>query len=364
MKTHKNLFVEISCYENILAAAHQAARGKRSNPAVMAFFERLEDNLFDLQSQLQTQNYKPGKYTTKRIYDPKPRLISAAPFRDRVVHHALMNIVAPLLERSFIFHSYANRKGKGTHRAIRQYQNYLRGCDFVLKCDIKKYFPSIDHTILKSLLRKRIACSQTLWLIDTIIDGSNPQEKVCDYFPSDDLFTPDERRKGLPIGNLTSQFFANYFLNPLDHFIKEQLRCPAYLRYVDDFDLFSDSKQQLWEWKEKIIIFLYDYRLNLHPTRCQIYPTSSGYRFLGQVVFKTHRLLPGANVRKFKKRLNKWNKTQPINLQQRIASWMGHASQANTHYLLTSLEKKYAIVNELCCTQISSSISKGQLNVN
>ncbi len=338
MKTHKNLFVEIISYENLLAAAHQAARGKRSNPSVMTFFERLEDNLFELQIQLQAQNYRPGNYTTFHIYDPKPRLISAAPFRDRVVHHALMNIATPLLERSFIFHTYANRRRKGTHRAIRQYQNYLREYDFVLKCDIKKYFPSIDHEILKSLVRKRIGCVQTLWLIDTIIDGSNPQENVYDYFPDDDLFTPDERRKGLPIGNLTSQFFANYYLNPLDHIIKKHLKCRAYLRYVDDFVLLSNYKHQLWEWKEKIKNFLEAYRLKLHATRCQVYPTNSGYRFLGQIVFKTHRLLPSANVRKFKKRIKKWAKNPPENFQQRVASWVGHASQADTFGLLNSLE--------------------------
>lgn len=337
MKTYNKLFDKIISFENLLSAAHQAAKGKRSHPSVISFFEKLEDTLYQLQNELQGKNYKPGEYTTFHIYDPKPRLISAAPFRDRVVHHALMNIVAPLLERSFIFHSYANRRRKGTHRAIRRYQNYSRQYDFVLKCDIKKYFPSIDHAILKSLIRKRIACQQTLWLIDTIIDGSNPQEKVCDYYPGDDLFTPDERRKGLPIGNLTSQFFANYYLNLLDHFIKEQLRCKAYLRYVDDFDLFSNAKQQLWDWKEKIMIFLYDYRLNLHPTRCQVYPTNIGYRFLGQIVFKTYRLLPSANVRKFKKRLKQWSKNPPENQQQRIASWVGHASQANTFGLLKSL---------------------------
>lgn len=338
MKTYKNLFEQITLFENLLSAANKAAKGKRSQPAVLSFFEKLEDNLYRLQNELQGENYKPGEYTTFHIYDPKPRLISAAPFRDRVIHHALMNIIAPLLERGFIFHSYANRRRKGTHRAIRQYQNYLREYDFVLKCDIKKYFPSIDHAILKSLIRKRIACSQTLWLIDSIIDGSNQQEKVYDYFPGDDLFTSYERRKGLPIGNLTSQFFANYFLNPLDHFIKEQLRCKAFLRYVDDYALFSNSKHQLWDWKEKIINFLYDYRLNLHPTRCQVYPTNVGYRFLGQIVFKSHRLLPSANVRKFKKRMKKWGKNPPENLQQRIASWIGHASQANTFGLLTSLD--------------------------
>ncbi len=337
MKTYKNLFEQITLFENLLSAANKAAKSKRSQPAVLSFFEKLEDNLYRLQNELRRANYKPGEYTTFHIYDPKPRLISAAPFRDRVVHHALMNIIAPLLERSFIFHSYANRIGKGTHRAIRQYQNYLREYEFVLKCDIKKYFPSIDHAILKSLIRQRVACEQTLWLIDAIIDGSNPQEEIHDYFPGDNLFTPDERRKGLPIGNLTSQFFANYYLNPLDHFIKEQLRCRAYLRYVDDFVLLSNSKYQLWEWKDKAKNFLEDYRLKLHPSRCQVYPTKIGYRFLGQIVFKTHRLLPSANVRKFKKRLKQWNNNPPENQQQRIASWVGHASQANTFGLLKSL---------------------------
>jgi len=338
LKTYNNLFDKITSFANLLSAAHQAAKGKRSHPAVISFFEKLEDNLYQLQTELKRKYYEPGEYTTFHIYDPKPRLISAAPFRDRVIHHTLMNIIAPLLERSFIFHSYANRIGKGTHRAIRQYQNYLKEYEFVLKCDIKKYFPSIDHEILKSLIRKRIACEQTLWLIDSIIDGSNEQVKVNDYFPRDDLFTPFKRRKGLPIGNLTSQFFANYYLNPLDHLIKEQLKCKAYLRYVDDFVLLSNSKHQLWEWKEKIKIFLEDYRLKLHPTRCQVYPTDSGYRFLGQIVFKTHRLLPSANVRKFKKRLKKWGTNPPENFQQRVASWVGHASQADTFKLLKSLD--------------------------
>jgi hypothetical protein len=160
---------------------------------------------------------------------------------------------------------------------------------------------------------------------------------VCDYFPGDSLFTPFERRVGLPIGNLTSQFFGNYYLNPLDHFIKETLRCKAYVRYVDDFVLFSDSKLQLREWKENIRIFLGDFRLKLQPKRCHIYPSYQDIRFLGQVVYRTHRRLASDNVRKFKKRLRRWEKHPPHNLQQRLASWVGHASQANTFSLLVSL---------------------------
>jgi len=337
MKTHKHLFAKIVAFENLLLAAQKAAAGKREQFYVMDFFYRLEENLWQLQEELQTQSYQPGQYSTFQIYEPKPRLISAAPFRDRVVHHALINVIGPLFERSFIFDSYANRVDKGTHRAIRRYQHFLRDYRYALKCDIRKYFPSIDHQILKALIRRRIADAQTLWLIDAIIDGSNPQEPVTDYFTNDDLFTPLERRKGLPIGNLTSQFFANLYLNPLDHFVKEILRCLAYLRYVDDFVLLANSKAELWAWREQIALFLQSLRLKLHPHHCYIFPARVGWRFLGQRVFRTHRLLLAENVRRFKRRRRLWQESPPDNLEQRLASWVGHASQADTYYLLQVL---------------------------
>ncbi len=337
MITFKNLFENIISFENLLTAAYKAAAGKREKNYVMSFFLRLEENLYRLQDELASGSYRTGDYRTFQIYEPKARMISAAPFRDRVVHHALMNIIAPLLERSFIFDSYANRIGKGTHKAISRYREFFKMNEFVLKCDIKRYFPSIDHIILKTLIRKRIACKETLQLIDIIIDGSNPQEQVCYYFPGDTLFTPLERRKGLPLGNLTSQLFANYYLNPLDHFIKETLTCKGYLRYVDDFALFSDSKKQLWDWKSEISLFLESFRLKLHPTACHIFPAEQGGRFLGQLVYCTHQRLASDNVRKFKKRLRRWEKHPPQNLQQRLASWLGHAGQADTYLLLKSL---------------------------
>jgi len=207
----------------------------------------------------------------------------------------------------------------------------------VLKCDIKKYFSSIDHEILKSLIRRRIADDQTLWLIDRIIDGSNLQEEGSDYFPADDLFAMIERRKGLPIGNLTSQFFANLYLNPLDHFVKERLRCRAYLRYVDDFALLANSKAVLWKWRKQIAIFLQSLRLKLHPQRCYIFPARVGWLILGQRVFHTHRLLAAQNVRNFKRRLRTWGQSPPENLRQRLASWAGHAAQADTFHLLRTL---------------------------
>jgi hypothetical protein len=248
-----------------------------------------------------------------------------------------MNIIGPLLERGFIFDSYANRIEKGTHRAIKRYQDFLRKYDYVLKCDIKKYFPTIDHQILKSIIRQKIMDDKTLWLMDTIIDGSNEQEAVLQYFPGDNLLTPVERRKGLPIGNLTSQFFANFYLNPFDHFVKEKLGCPAYLRYVDDFALFANDKKRLWEWKIGIERFLENCRLRLNTNRCHIYPAEVGYRFLGQVVFNTHRRLYSENVRRFKKRLRAWKIHPPENVQQKLASWRGHARQADTYRLLRAL---------------------------
>ena len=168
------------------------------------------------------------------------------------------------------------------------------------------------------MLRRTIFDQKTLWLLDTIIDGSNPQAPILDYFPRDELFTPFTRRKGLPIGNLTSQFFANVYLNPLDHFVKENLRCQGYLRYVDDFVLFGNLKADLWNFKKSISGYLENLRLKLHPQHCYVYPANIGWQFLGQKIFRTHRRLTAANVRKFKSRLKKWRQNPPDNLTLRL----------------------------------------------
>lgn len=207
MKRYGNLWHQIIDWSNLLLAARKAQKGKRFRDNVLAFNYNLEPELFKLQSELKEQTYRPGAYRSFRIYDPKPRLISAAPYRDRVVHHALCNIIVPLIEKSFIHDTYANRVGYGTHRALARFIQFARSSRYVLQCDIRKYFPSIDHEILKQIIRRKIKCQDTLWLIELIIDSSNPQEPVVEYFPGDDLLTPLLRRHGLPIGNLTSQFF-------------------------------------------------------------------------------------------------------------------------------------------------------------
>jgi retron-type reverse transcriptase len=186
---------------------------------VAEFLLNWEPRLIELQRQLRSGEYSPGGYRTFAVREPKPRTISAAPFRDRVVHHALTQMLEPIFERRFTPHSYASRKGFGTHKALATAARACKSFPFVLQCDIRKYFPSIDGEILKDLLGRAIKCRETLSLAGRIIDGSNPQEPAAAYFPGDDLFTPSERRRGLPLGNQTSRFFANVYLNELDQFV-------------------------------------------------------------------------------------------------------------------------------------------------
>ncbi|MBE7385779.1 MAG: RNA-directed DNA polymerase [Leptolyngbya sp. SIO1E4] len=281
MKRYGNFWPDIIDFENLLQAARQAQRGKRYRPNVLAFNYNLDKELLQLQRELQEKTYRPGKYRTFKIEDPKPRLISAAPYRDRVVHHALCNIIVSPLERTFITDTYANRVGYGTHRALRRFVHFARTSRYVLQCDVRKYFPSLDHVILKTMIRRKIKCPDTLWLIDTIIDGSNPQGETIEYFPGDDLLAPVQRRRGLPIGNLTSQFFANLYLNGFDHFVKEQLKSRKYLRYVDDFACFADDRSFLVDARSHIEAYLKTLRLRLHPVKSQLFETRFGANFVG-----------------------------------------------------------------------------------
>jgi RNA-directed DNA polymerase len=330
MKRHKELFAKIGAWDNLLSAFHKAAKGKRKKAAVAAFELRLESELLALQKALLNKTYQPGGYHAFTILDPKERLISAAPFRDRIVHHALCNVIEPLFERTFIHQSYANRKGKGTHKAIVQYQEYARQYRYVLKCDIRKFFPSIDHEILKAELRRKIGCPDTCWLIDLIIDNSNPQEEHLVYFPGDDLFTPHTRRRGLPIGNLTSQFWANVYMNRFDHWVKESLRAPAYIRYVDDFVLFSNDVKELQLWKAALQARLQELRLLLHPRKSEVLEVVLGVPFLGFRVFPHHRVVKKDSVRRYRRRLRK--SVQHLRegrlgaevLECRLNSWLGH----------------------------------------
>lgn len=299
-----------------------------------------------LQNELLEKSYTPGRYRTFVVYERKPRLISAAPYRDRVVHHALCNVIEPIFERSFIYDSYACRKGKGTHKAVDRFTEFSNKNSYVFKCDIKKYFPSIDHKNLFEKMGRRIKCQDTLWLIKKIIDHSNPQEEVIDYFKGDDLFDPFRRRRGIPIGNLTSQFFANIYLNDLDHYVKEVLKCRYYIRYVDDITILDDSKEKLWEIKGAIEKYLEKERLKLHPRKSFIFPVSIGADLLGYKVFPTHRLLRKDTCMRFIRRLKKASllykkgllKWEDIN--RSVQRWLGHAKHADTYGLRKDIFQK------------------------
>ena len=239
------MYQQLYSWENLLLAYRKASKGKRGHSNVAEFEYRLEDNLLQLQHELREKTYRPGEYHSFYIHDPKKRLISAAPFRDRVVHHALCNLIEPVFEKGFIFDSYANRIGKGTHKALDRATQYARQFRYVLTCDIRQFFPSIDHEILHNILamslRPHFAKQspiagrsfrrkehpprddmEVMWLIEKILQsgiGVLSEEYEMIYFPGDDLWSV-HRPRGLPIGNLTSQFWANCYLNPFDHFVK------------------------------------------------------------------------------------------------------------------------------------------------
>ncbi|WP_166822424.1 reverse transcriptase domain-containing protein [Thalassoroseus pseudoceratinae] len=343
MKRHGNLWPTLTSFKHLLRSSEKAKRGKRFRPAVARYEFNLERELWKLREQLQKRTYRPGHYRSFYIYEPKKRLISAAPYRDRIVHHALTGVLEPIFEPTFISNSYACRKGKGTHAAVNRCQQFARRFRYVFKADIRKFFPSMDHAILKEQVARKIKDPDVLWLSGLIIDGSNPQEEVRDHFPGDDLLTPGERRRGIPIGNQTSQFFANVYLDPLDHFVKERLRFKGYVRYVDDFLLFSDDKRQLNEARQQISEFLIQLRLKLHSRKNTIFPVEEGIRFLGYRVFPTHRLLAKENVWRFVRRVRRMQaqyREGEIGLpeiKQRLMSWSGHARQADTHRLRTYL---------------------------
>ncbi|WP_016952028.1 RNA-directed DNA polymerase [Anabaena sp. PCC 7108] len=352
MKRHGNLWEDITGFSNLLAAAKQAQKGKRFRDNVLEFNYNLERELFNLQAELISKTYLPGNYKTFYIFESKPRLISAAPYRDRVVHHALCHVVAPIFERTFIDTSYANRIGFGSHRALKKFTEFARSSQYVLLADICKYFPSIDHEILKSIIRQKIKCSDTLWLIDNIIDHSNPQEPVNFHFIGDDLLSPLYRKRGLPIGNLTSQFMANVYLNYFDHFIKETLKINKYIRYVDDFALFADKKDSLEKARLQIEAYLATLRLKIHPVKSQIFRTKYGANFVGfrvlpdRIRVRSDSLRQGMKKRKMMLTDYNQDKINDETLSQSIQSWFAHLKHGDTWRLRENLINSLAIFGE------------------
>ncbi|MBV6394224.1 MAG: hypothetical protein KPEEDBHJ_03477 [Anaerolineales bacterium] len=350
-KQYFSLYESVYNPINIWWAYKNAARGKRYAPAVAAFEYDLEKNLIEIEDELREETYQPGGYHSFEIDKPKRRLVNAAPFRDRVVHHALMNIIEPLFERQFIFDSYANRKGKGVHAALDRATYFLRRHSYVMHLDVRQFFPSVDHEILISILSRTIGDERAMNLAQKIVssgDGVQAGEYDMVYFPGDNIFSAS-RPRGLPIGNLTSQHWANVYLNELDQYAKRILKCRAYIRYVDDVLIFGNEKDALHETKRRMMEFLQSLRLTLHKTKAQPRPSETGVSFLGFQVFRAHRRLKPANGYAFQRRL----KTMLYNARRggisqkdfnaRLIAWINHAGAGDTWNLRKSIFAKNGI---------------------
>lgn len=308
-------------------------------PYVKEFELDLDNELLKLKNELESFTYKPKPLKRFTIKDPKTMVIHASAFRDRIVHHALVNIFEPIYEKVFIHDSYASRKDKGTLAAVQRFDcfkrkvsgngrlinnaidgNQVRG--YVLKADIQKYFDTVDQNKLLGSIKKKIIDGKVLWLVKKILDN----------------FQTAVKGRGMPLGNYTSQFFANVYLHELDQFVKQELKTKQYIRYVDDFVLFSQNKQELTKWKEKINLFLKNSLLiELHPEKSRIIPLRKGLVFLGYKIFYHHKRLKRGNLKKFKD-----NFEEKINAYRRgfveyeklclsFSGWSGYAKWANTY---------------------------------
>ena len=336
MRRHKHLFEQVASLTNLLGAAKEALRGKRFRPPGAAFFLELEKELVRLHEELQGGSYLPGDYHYFTIREPKERLVAAAPFRDRVVHHAIVRVIQPLFERRFIEDSFASRPGKGTHAAMRSAAQFAKQYRYALKCDVRKYFPSIDHEVLLELVARVIGDSRLFQLMATVIDSHH--DSVDQYWPTGgDLLDVRLQKRGLPIGNLTSQFFANVYLNPLDHFVKHELRVRGYVRYLDDFLLYSDDRRQLKRHGSLVQANLAELRLTMHPDKYRLLPTRLGVDFAGYVVFADGRIrVRSKSVRRFAGSYRRmlWelrHRCRPAaEVTQSVKAWVAHASHAQS----------------------------------
>lgn len=289
LNNHK-IFDEIISLENLFLAWREFRKGKRSKLDVQEFEFNLEDNLFQLHYELKTKTYQHSYYTPFNICDPKPRRIHKAIIKDRVLHHAIFRILYPIFDKSFIYDSYSCRLNKGTHRAVNRLEQFARKSSknntktlFTLKCDIKKFFDSVDQNILLKLIEKKIQDEGVVWLV----------EKIVKSFKS-----------GLPLGNVTSQLFANIYLNKLDQFAKHELKTRYYLRYCDDFVILGKTRENLEKLVEPINDFLENkLKLTLHTDKIIIRKYRQGIDFLGYVVLPHYRVLRTKTKRRILKKI-------------------------------------------------------------
>ena len=340
MKTYRRLWARLTSFDNLRDAYEKARRGKTGNPNVRAFAEHWAFNLALLRWELLTRKYRPQPLTRFVLRDPKTRVIFKSQFRDRIIHHALVNILQPIFEPRFIHDSYASRKHKGTLAALQRFDTFLHqmtkngrartmaknGNDvigYALKCDIRHYFETVDHDVLLSVLRKRVKDEDVLWLVNVILE----------HYPT------EQPGKGMPLGNWTSQFFANVYLNELDQFVKHNLKNEHYVRYVDDFIILHERKEFLEDHLISIGAFLNGLKLDLHPTKCKIIPLRRGVDFLGFKHFYHYRTVRARNKRKITSKLKKLfgryehRTIDHTVIMDTLRGWNAYAMQGNTYRL-------------------------------
>lgn len=357
MKTHRNLYPKICSFENLYLAFVKAKRRKRHKTGVGEFEYNLEKELLQIKKELETLNYKPSRPKKFVLREPKKRTIFVVSFKDRVVHHALCNIIEPLFEKTFIVDSYACRKNKGTHRAVWRFDEFKRKVTknntrkgYVLKADVRKYFDNIEHKILLEIIGRKIKDKKVMWLIEKIVRSYEGKGNF--------------KGKGVPIGNLTSQLFANIYLNELDHFVKENLGATPldsstsngvkyYIRYMDDLVILSSSIDFLLEAKQRINEFLKNcLALRLHPKKSRIFPLEQGVNFLGYQIFYYHKLLKRGAVKRIRERLKalakKYNErvTGLDEIYSSVVAWLGYSKHANTYKLRRKLLQNLSFLVE------------------
>ena len=318
MKRHGNLWQQIIADNNIQLAADKARKGKSKFPAVVNFNKHEEMRLAELKALLMDKRYRVSPYTTRTIFDPKERIIYILPFfPDRIVHHAIMNVVAPIWEAMLIPNTFACINGRGIHSGSQKTMEMVRRNTYCLKCDVSKFYPSVDHDILYSIIQRKIKCTDTLWLLREIIYS----------FPGG---------KNIPIGNYTSQWMGNIYLNELDQFVKHELKIPDYVRYCDDFCLFHNNKTVLNDAAKAVINFVND-KLQMKLSKCDLFPVSQGVDFLGYRHFNNFKLLRKRTAKNMVKRLSKLQnlydqgKITSEYCRSSLASAQGWMDWANTY---------------------------------
>ncbi|MFH0798447.1 MAG: reverse transcriptase/maturase family protein [Candidatus Woesearchaeota archaeon] len=343
MKSYIGLYPKVCSIENLELAFKKARKGKTQKPYVIAFEQNLKDNLAALRAELLFHSYRPLPLKEFVIRDPKTRKISVSDFRDRIVHHAICNIIEPIYDKTFIYDSYANRKGKGTMMAVYRLDNFIRKVSkngtavlksnnrcvrgFCLKGDIRHYFENISHKRLIDMLKRTIEDEDLIFLINSILVNHN-------------------HLKGMPLGNLTSQFFANVYLNEMDQFVKHSLKAKYYIRYVDDFVILHNNRRVLESYLERINTFLVNsLHLELNHDKSSIKPLSRGIEFLGFRIFYHHKLLRERNIRSAYKRINDFKvqyqltETNYDAVYNFVQGWLAYAKNANTYAVRTSLSE-------------------------